>query len=72
MVKITRVFQTPTFKKAMKKLHKNQKADLDKAVKDLIENPLSCEQKKGGLAFFVSINSKWLNSLLSLVMVSLS
>lgn len=51
MVKITRVLQTPTFKKAVKKLHQNQKKDLDKAVKELIENPLLGDQKKGDLAF---------------------
>lgn len=51
LVKITSVLQTPTFKKAVKKLHKNQKADLDKAIKELIENPLLGEQKKGDLAF---------------------
>ena len=51
MDNITRVLQTPTFKKAVKKLHKNQKADLDKAVKELIENPYSGEQKKGDLSF---------------------
>jgi len=51
LVKITRVLQTPTFKKAVKKLHQNQKKDLDKAVKELIENPLLGDQKKGDLAF---------------------
>jgi mRNA-degrading endonuclease RelE of RelBE toxin-antitoxin system len=51
LVKITQVLQTPTFKKAVKKLHQNQKKDLDKAVKELIENPLLGDQKKGDLAF---------------------
>ena len=51
MAKITEVLQTPSFKKAVKKLHKNQKADLDKAVRELIENPLLGEQKKGDLSF---------------------
>ncbi|MFD1007349.1 type II toxin-antitoxin system RelE/ParE family toxin [Oceanisphaera ostreae] len=40
MANITQILQTPTFKKAVKKLHQNQKADLDKAIKKLIENPL--------------------------------
>ena len=35
----------------MKKLHQNQKKDLDKAVKELIDNPLLGEQKKGDLSF---------------------
>ncbi|WP_316674948.1 type II toxin-antitoxin system RelE/ParE family toxin [uncultured Tolumonas sp.] len=51
MAKITQVLQTPTFKKAVKKLHKNQKADLDEAIKELMINPLLGEQKKGDLAF---------------------
>ncbi|MFM2477319.1 type II toxin-antitoxin system RelE/ParE family toxin [Celerinatantimonas sp. MCCC 1A17872] len=51
MAKIERIFQTPTFKKAAKKLHKNQKADLDQAVRELMENPLLGEQKKGDLLF---------------------
>ncbi len=51
MAKITQVLQTPSFKKAVKRLHHNQKKDLDKAVKELIEDPLLGEQKKGDLAF---------------------
>ena len=51
MVDKIRVLQTPSFKKAVKKLHKNQKADLDTAVKELLENPLVGVQKKGDLSF---------------------
>ena len=51
MVKATRVLQTPTFRKAVKKLKPNQKKDLDLAVKDLMANPNIGEQKKGDLAF---------------------
>ena len=51
MVKATSVLQTPTFKKAVKKLKPNQKKDLDLAVKDLMTNPNIGEQKKGDLAF---------------------
>lgn len=51
MAKITQVLQTATFKKAVKKLHKNQKADLDNAIKELIEDPLLGQQKKGDLSF---------------------
>ena len=51
MAKITQALQTPTFKKAVKKLHQNQKKDLDKAVKELIEDPLLGDQKKGDLSF---------------------
>mgnify|MGYP000356439882 CR=1 FL=1 len=51
MAKISKVVQTVSFKKAAKKLHKNQKADLDTAVKALMDNPLLGEQKKGDLSF---------------------
>ena len=51
MAKISKVLQTSSFKKAAKKLHKNQKEELDCAVKALIENPLLGEQKKGDLSF---------------------
>jgi mRNA-degrading endonuclease RelE of RelBE toxin-antitoxin system len=51
LAKITSVLQTASFRKAVKKLHQNQKRDLDKAVKELIENPLLGEQKKGDLSF---------------------
>lgn len=51
MAKATSVLQTPTFKKAVKKLKPNQKKDLDSAVKALMANPNIGEQKKGGLAF---------------------
>ena len=51
MAKVENILQTPTFKKAVKKLKTNQKKDLDDAVMELIESPLIGEQKKGDLAF---------------------
>ncbi len=51
MAKIKQVLQTPSFKKAVKRLHKNQKKDLDRAVKLLMEDPRLGEQKKGDLLF---------------------
>lgn len=51
MVSKIKVLQTPSFKKAVKKLHKNQKSDLDSAVKTLFESPTIGEQKKGDLSF---------------------
>ncbi|MGF1694031.1 type II toxin-antitoxin system RelE/ParE family toxin [Photobacterium kagoshimensis] len=51
MAKITQVLQTTTFKKAAKKLHANQKKDLDNAIRELMDNPLLGEQKKGDLSF---------------------
>ena len=43
------VFQTPTFKKQIKKLHKNQKNDLDGAVRSILEDLQIGEMKKGDL-----------------------
>ena len=51
MAEIRRVVQTRTFKKSVKKLHLNQKKDLDGAIKTLVANPLLGEQKKGDLRF---------------------
>ncbi|MBK1673769.1 addiction module toxin RelE [Ectothiorhodospira shaposhnikovii] len=51
MAKATTVLQTPTFRKAVKKLNPDQKKDLDLAVKDLMANPNIGERKKGDLAF---------------------
>lgn len=51
MAKVNRVLQTPNFKKAVKKLHVNQKKDLDKAIKAIMEDPFIGELKKGDLFF---------------------
>ncbi len=51
LAKAKSVVQTPTFKKAVKKLKANQKKELDKAVKELMAKPALGEQKKGDLAF---------------------
>ena len=51
MVKATSVLQTPTFKKAVKKLKANQKSDLDSAIKELMADPTLGEQKKGDSSF---------------------
>lgn len=51
MIKALSVLQTPTFKNAVKKLKRNQKTDLDLAIKDLMADPNIGEQKKGDLAF---------------------
>jgi mRNA-degrading endonuclease YafQ of YafQ-DinJ toxin-antitoxin module len=44
-----KILQTTTFKKHIKKLHKNQKLDLDNAIKTIAENPYVGEMKKGDL-----------------------
>lgn len=51
MAKATRVIQTPTFKRAVKKLKADQKEELDGAVRDLMADPHLGEQKKGDLSF---------------------
>lgn len=51
MVKATRVLQTPTFKKTVKKLKPGQKKELDNVIKEIMAKPTLGEQKKGDLAF---------------------
>jgi mRNA-degrading endonuclease RelE of RelBE toxin-antitoxin system len=51
LARATNVLQTPTFKKAVKKLKPNQKKALDDAVRALMDKPTLGEQKKGDLAF---------------------
>jgi mRNA-degrading endonuclease RelE of RelBE toxin-antitoxin system len=43
--------QTPQFGKCVKRLQKNQKADLDKAVRAVLKDPAIGEQKVGDLAW---------------------
>jgi mRNA-degrading endonuclease YafQ of YafQ-DinJ toxin-antitoxin module len=42
--------QTKRFQKAVKKLHSNQKQDLDNAIRGLMQQPDMGEMKKGDLA----------------------
>ena len=51
LVKATSVVQTPTFKKAVKKLKPSHKKELDTAVKAVMAEPTVGDQKKGDLAF---------------------
>ena len=44
------VLQTNSFEKIIKKLHKNQKQDLDKAIIVIVEAPSVGELKKGDLS----------------------
>lgn len=44
------VRQMPAFKKAYKKLHNSEKAEVDLAIREIIANPEIGEQKKGDLA----------------------
>lgn len=63
LAEITTVLQTPTFKKAVKKLHQNQKQDLDRAVRELIDDLLLGEPKKGDLSFLRVHKFKMVNQL---------
>ncbi|MGH7101253.1 MAG: type II toxin-antitoxin system RelE/ParE family toxin [Acetobacteraceae bacterium] len=45
-----RLFVTPTFSRAAKKLHRGQKAELDNAVRAIVEDPTRSEAKVGDLA----------------------
>ncbi|MDZ7792174.1 MAG: type II toxin-antitoxin system RelE/ParE family toxin [Spirochaetia bacterium] len=45
-----RVLQKPSFKKVYKRLHANQKAELDKAIKAIIKDPDSGQAKTGELS----------------------
>ncbi|PLA75029.1 addiction module toxin RelE [Hydrogenovibrio sp. SC-1] len=51
MSSVKQVLQSPSFKKTVKKLHSNQKKDLDIAIKSLIEAPNLGEKKRGDLAY---------------------
>ena len=43
------VFQYSTFKRKVKKLHANEKKDLDNAIMEIVKNPQAGEPKKGDL-----------------------
>lgn len=45
-----RILVTPTFERAVKKLHKQQKAALDEAVRTIVGQPEAGETKVGDLA----------------------
>ena len=47
---MTRILQAPTFKRAVKRLHKQQKRELDEAVRAVAADPAMGESKVGDLA----------------------
>ncbi len=57
------LLQTPSFKKAFKKLHANQQSEVKKAVRHLLQNPEAGEQKKGDLRFLRVYKFKMLGQL---------
>ena len=58
-----KILQTPTFGKQIKKLHKNQKSDLDQAVEYIVNNPGIGDLKKGDLAGVQVYKFKMVNQL---------
>jgi mRNA interferase RelE/StbE len=61
------VLQTSTFKRAYKRLHLNQKSDVDDAVSEIVRDPTLGEAKKGDLAgvYVYKFKCKGLLSLLA-------
>ncbi len=57
------IIQTKRFERVYKKLHKNQLSDVNRAIKEIIENPQIGEQKKGDLAEIMVYKFKMLNQL---------
>jgi len=51
LTNVQRILQTPTFRKAAKKLKPNQKKALDETIKTLMQDPMLGEKKKGDLSF---------------------
>ena len=60
---MTQVLQTPSFKKVLKKIHQNQKKELDSAILEIIKNPYQGEQKKGVLSDVFVYKFKMVNQL---------
>lgn len=57
------IVETRTFSKQVKKLHKNQKKELDEAIKEIIKNPEIGEVKKGDLNGIQVYKFKMVNQL---------
>lgn len=58
-----KILQTPTFCKQIKKLHKNQKVEIDLVVEFISRNTLIGEMKKGDLNGFRVYKFKMINQL---------
>ena len=57
------ILQTPTFAKQIKKLHSNQKSDLDKAIKKIAQDHSIGDMKKGDLNGIQVYKFKMVNQL---------
>ncbi len=44
------IIQTPYFRRAYKKLHKNEVKPVNQAIRFILDNPSCGEEKRGGLA----------------------
>ncbi|MCK5199267.1 MAG: type II toxin-antitoxin system RelE/ParE family toxin [Spirochaetales bacterium] len=44
------VLMTPTFRKSLKKMHKNQQNEVKKEIKKIVDDPEIGEEKKGDLS----------------------
>jgi mRNA interferase YafQ len=58
-----RVVETPSFRKDVKRLHPNQKQDVDGAVRAVLEDPGVGEQKAGDLAWLRVYKFRMVNQL---------
>lgn len=63
MIKIEIIVQTNSFKKAVKKLHANQKNELYSAIRKIQNDPLIGEQKRGDLSSVRVFKFKMINQL---------
>lgn len=61
-----KIVQTNSFSKAVRKLHANQKADLDTAVKAIMDNIRIGEEKLGDLAGIFVYKFRMVNQLMLL------
>lgn len=61
-----KIVQTNQFKKEIKKLHPNQKKDVDEAVRAIMKNPDLGQPKVGDLAGILVYKFKMINQLTSL------
>jgi mRNA-degrading endonuclease RelE of RelBE toxin-antitoxin system len=61
-----RALDTPQFRKSVKRLHRNQKLDLDKAIKEVMNDPDIGQQKVGDLAWLRVFKFRMVNQLVLL------
>ena len=57
------ILETPLFASRVKRLHKNQKMELDLAVSSIVEDPYTGKMKKGDLSGLQVYKFKMVNQL---------